>query len=52
MGARQGLRLGENQRRTVTIEGLSSSTTDVQLQSLLRSIGPIEVNVCLEMMYS
>uniref|UniRef100_A0A3Q2XWW2 RRM domain-containing protein n=1 Tax=Hippocampus comes TaxID=109280 RepID=A0A3Q2XWW2_HIPCM len=43
MGARQGLRVGENQRRTVTIEGLSSSTTDVQLQSLLRSIGPIEM---------
>ncbi|XP_077365755.1 RNA-binding protein 33 isoform X2 [Festucalex cinctus] len=42
-GLRQGQRVGENQRRTVTIEGLSSSTTDVQLQSLLRSIGPIEM---------
>ncbi|XP_061613939.1 RNA-binding protein 33 [Phyllopteryx taeniolatus] len=43
VGAWQGQRVGENQRRTVTIEGLSSSTTDVQLQSLLRSIGPIEM---------
>ncbi|XP_061121572.1 RNA-binding protein 33 isoform X2 [Syngnathus typhle] len=42
-GARQGQRVGESLRRTVTIEGLSSSTTDVQLQSLLRSIGPIEM---------
>lgn len=29
--------------RTVSIEGLSSSTTDMQLRNLLRSIGPIEV---------
>ncbi|XP_077592326.1 RNA-binding protein 33 isoform X2 [Stigmatopora nigra] len=43
MGARQGQRVDENQRRTVTIEGLSLSTTDVQLQSLLKSIGPIEM---------
>ncbi|XP_061660864.1 RNA-binding protein 33 isoform X2 [Syngnathoides biaculeatus] len=42
-GAWQGQKMGENQRRTVTIEGLSSSTTDVQLQSLLKSIGPIEM---------
>ncbi|XP_057680397.1 RNA-binding protein 33 isoform X1 [Corythoichthys intestinalis] len=43
MGPRQGQRVDESQRRTVTIEGLSSSTTEVQLQSLLRSIGPIEM---------
>lgn len=34
---------GEGERRTVCIEGLSSSTTDVQLKNLLRSMGPIEV---------
>ncbi|XP_061877616.1 RNA-binding protein 33 isoform X2 [Entelurus aequoreus] len=42
VAAQQAQRVNENQRRTVTIEGLSSSTTDMQLQSLLRSIGPIE----------
>nr|XP_057916931.1 RNA-binding protein 33 isoform X2 [Doryrhamphus excisus] len=42
IAARQGQKVTENQRRTVTIEGLSSSTSDVRLQSLLRSIGPIE----------
>ncbi|XP_054621874.1 RNA-binding protein 33 isoform X2 [Dunckerocampus dactyliophorus] len=43
IAARQGQKVTENQRRTVTIEGLSSSTSDVRLQSLLRSIGPIEM---------
>lgn len=33
----------ENERRTVSIQGLSSSTTESQLMYLLRSIGPIEV---------
>ncbi|KAM3593826.1 uncharacterized protein V6R79_022601 [Siganus canaliculatus] len=33
----------ENERCTVSIEGLSSSTTDAQLKNLLRSIGPIEM---------
>lgn len=40
---RQNLRAAGNERRTVSIEGLSSSTTDMQLRNLLRSIGPIEV---------
>ncbi|KAM8882117.1 RNA-binding protein 33 isoform 2-T2 [Synchiropus picturatus] len=30
-------------RRSVSIEGLSSSTTDNQLRALLRSVGPIEM---------
>ncbi|XP_056289778.1 RNA-binding protein 33 isoform X2 [Pseudoliparis swirei] len=33
----------EGDRCTVSIEGLSSSTTDLQLKNLLRSIGPIEM---------
>ncbi|KAK5849574.1 hypothetical protein PBY51_013900 [Eleginops maclovinus] len=33
----------ETERCTVSIEGLSSSTTDAQLQNLLKSIGPIEM---------
>ncbi|XP_026148704.1 RNA-binding protein 33 isoform X2 [Mastacembelus armatus] len=43
MPARLSQRGAESERRTVSIEGLSSSTTDVQLKSLLRSIGPIEM---------
>lgn len=43
VSARQNQRGAENERCTVSIEGLSSSTTDVQLNNLLRSIGPIEV---------
>ncbi|XP_041823459.1 RNA-binding protein 33 isoform X2 [Melanotaenia boesemani] len=33
----------DNLRCTVSIEGLSSSTTEFQLKNLLRSIGPIEM---------
>ncbi|XP_034997976.2 RNA-binding protein 33 isoform X2 [Hippoglossus stenolepis] len=40
---RQSQRVGQSERCTVSIEGLSSSTTDAQLQNLLRSIGPIEM---------
>ncbi|XP_044032221.1 RNA-binding protein 33 isoform X2 [Siniperca chuatsi] len=43
MSTRQSQRSAESERCTVSIEGLSSSTTDVQLQNLLRSIGPIEM---------
>lgn len=43
MSTRQSQRGAESEQCTVSIEGLSSSTTDVQLQNLLRSIGPIEV---------
>lgn len=44
MATRQSQRgPAESERCTVSIEGLSSSTTDVQLQNLLRSIGPIEM---------
>lgn len=43
MSTRQSQRGAESERCTVSIEGLSSSTTDMQLQSLLRSIGPIEM---------
>ncbi|XP_037613308.1 RNA-binding protein 33 isoform X3 [Sebastes umbrosus] len=43
MATRQSQRETESERCTVSIEGLSSSTTDVQLQNLLRSIGPIEM---------
>nr|XP_046227758.1 RNA-binding protein 33 isoform X2 [Scatophagus argus] len=42
MSTRQNQRSAESERCTVSIEGLSSSTTDVQLKNLLRSIGPIE----------
>ncbi|CAL8293531.1 unnamed protein product [Lota lota] len=38
--AQQG---GESQACTVSIEGLSSSTTDAQLRNLLHSIGPIQM---------
>ncbi|KAM7369830.1 hypothetical protein PAMP_011120 [Pampus punctatissimus] len=42
MSTRQSQRDAESEHCTVSIEGLSSSTTDVQLKNLLRSIGPIE----------
>ncbi|XP_019943152.2 RNA-binding protein 33 isoform X2 [Paralichthys olivaceus] len=40
---RQSQRVGKGECCTVSIEGLSSSTTDAQLMNLLRSIGPIEM---------
>ncbi|XP_067434740.1 RNA-binding protein 33 isoform X2 [Thunnus thynnus] len=43
MSTRQSQRGAESEHCTVSIEGLSSSTTDVQLKNLLRSIGPIEM---------
>ncbi|XP_040921227.1 RNA-binding protein 33 isoform X2 [Toxotes jaculatrix] len=43
MPTRQSQRAAESERCTVSIEGLSSSTTDIQLKNLLRSIGPIEM---------
>uniref|UniRef100_A0A3P9HQL7 RNA binding motif protein 33a n=1 Tax=Oryzias latipes TaxID=8090 RepID=A0A3P9HQL7_ORYLA len=43
VSARQTQREAENQRRTVSIEGLSTSTTEYQLKNLLGSIGPIEM---------
>ncbi|XP_029313261.1 RNA-binding protein 33 isoform X2 [Cottoperca gobio] len=43
MATRQSPRGDESECCTVSIEGLSSSTTDAQLQNLLRSIGPIEM---------
>ncbi|XP_029978968.1 RNA-binding protein 33 isoform X2 [Sphaeramia orbicularis] len=42
VSTRQNQRGAEGEPCTVSIEGLSSSTTDVQLKNLLRSIGPIE----------
>nr|DBA25085.1 TPA: hypothetical protein GDO54_012656 [Pyxicephalus adspersus] len=44
MPSKQNLRVGEctPQTRIVTVEGLSSSTTDHQLRNLLMSVGPIE----------
>ncbi|XP_028288352.1 RNA-binding protein 33 isoform X2 [Parambassis ranga] len=42
VSTRQVQRGAESECCTVSIEGLSSSTTDVQLKNLLRSIGPIE----------
>ncbi|XP_030612023.1 RNA-binding protein 33 isoform X2 [Archocentrus centrarchus] len=42
MSTRQSQRTAESERCTVSIEGLSSSTTDEQLKNLLRSIGPIK----------
>nr|CBN82036.1 RNA-binding protein 33 [Dicentrarchus labrax] len=45
VSTRQSQRVAETDRCTVSIEGLSSSTTDTQLKNLLRSIGPIEVDV-------
>ncbi|XP_058481819.1 RNA-binding protein 33 isoform X2 [Solea solea] len=43
VSTRQSPRLAESQRCTVSIEGLSSSTTEAQLRNLLRSIGPIQM---------
>ncbi|XP_023143314.2 RNA-binding protein 33 isoform X1 [Amphiprion ocellaris] len=43
ISTRQNQRSAERERCTVSIEGLSSSTTDIQLKNLLRSIGPIEM---------
>lgn len=43
VATRQSQRVAESKHCTVSIEGLSSSTTDIQLKNLLRSIGPIEV---------
>ncbi|KAM9337178.1 RNA-binding protein 33 [Symphorus nematophorus] len=43
VATRQSQRGAESERCTVSIEGLSSSTTDTQLRNLLRSIGPIEM---------
>ncbi|CAJ1082049.1 RNA-binding protein 33 isoform X2 [Xyrichtys novacula] len=43
MSTRQSQRSEESERCTVSIEGLSTSTTDMQLKNLLRSIGPIEM---------
>lgn len=43
MPTRQSQKTAESERCTVSIEGLSSSTTDLQLKNLLRSIGPIKV---------
>ncbi|CAN9506348.1 unnamed protein product [Ophioblennius macclurei] len=43
MPSRPIQRVAENERSVVSIEGLSSSTTDMQLKNLLRSIGPIEM---------
>ncbi|KAJ0059790.1 hypothetical protein NL108_012893, partial [Boleophthalmus pectinirostris] len=39
---RQSQKAAEKGPSTVSIEGLSSSTTEVQLKNLLKSIGPIE----------
>ncbi|XP_059901602.1 RNA-binding protein 33 isoform X1 [Gadus macrocephalus] len=41
--AAQGQQVAESQACTVSIEGLSSSTTDAQLRNLLHSIGPIQM---------
>lgn len=48
MPNKQNLRVVEckPQPCVVSVEGLSSSTTDVQLKSLLMSVGPIQVG-CL-----
>ncbi|KAM9331903.1 RNA-binding protein 33 isoform 2-T2 [Pholidichthys leucotaenia] len=43
MTTRQNQRVAENERCTVCIEGLSTSTTDIQLRNLLKSIGPIKM---------
>lgn len=45
MPNKQNLRVVEckPQPCVVSVEGLSSSTTDVQLKSLLTSVGPIQV---------
>ncbi|CAG04305.1 unnamed protein product, partial [Tetraodon nigroviridis] len=43
LSSRPNQRVAGSDCRTVSIEGLSSSTTDMQLRNLLRSIGPIEM---------
>ncbi|XP_041102808.1 RNA-binding protein 33-like isoform X1 [Polyodon spathula] len=43
MPNKQNLRVVEPQPCVVSIEGLSSSTTDVQLKNLLMSVGPIQM---------
>ncbi|MGH0114404.1 UNVERIFIED_CONTAM: hypothetical protein FKN15_011370 [Acipenser sinensis] len=45
MPNKQNLRVVEPQPCGVAIEGLSSSTTDVQLKNLLMSVGPIQVEL-------
>lgn len=40
---RQSQRSADVPGATVSIQGLSTSTTELQLKNLLRSIGPIEV---------
>lgn len=47
VSTKQSQRAAESEQCTVSIEGLSSSTTDIQLKNLLRSIGPIEVGAGL-----
>ncbi|MGH0163747.1 UNVERIFIED_CONTAM: hypothetical protein FKN15_069345 [Acipenser sinensis] len=44
MPNKQNLRVVEPQPCVVSIEGLSSSTTDVQLKNLLMSVGPIQAS--------
>lgn len=48
MPNKQNLRVVEckPQPCVVSVEGLSSSTTDAQLKSLLMSVGPIQVGTC------
>lgn len=41
---RQSSRVAESQPSTVSIDGLSSSTTEKQIKNLLNSIGPIQVH--------
>lgn len=43
MATRTSQKATESGPTTVSIEGLSSSTTEIQLKNLLRSIGPIEM---------
>ncbi|KAG2458168.1 RBM33 protein, partial [Polypterus senegalus] len=46
MPNKQSPQVAEPQPCIVSIEGLSSSTTDVQLKNLLMSVGPIQVSGC------
>ncbi|KAI5103788.1 RNA-binding protein 33 isoform X2 [Silurus meridionalis] len=41
--SRQSARVAESQPSTVSIDGLSSSTTEKQIKNLLNSIGPIQM---------
>nr|XP_015810108.2 RNA-binding protein 33 isoform X1 [Nothobranchius furzeri] len=43
VSVQQNLRGAETPRCTVSIEGLSTSTSEIQLKNLLKSIGPIEM---------